>query len=255
MSVPASFLRRVWRSLTRWEKRVRQRSARAALSLRTFWQEALIPLRARHFWKEFATGGWPLWLTLLGLATALVVGFFLSNSREAFIRYTGFSLELLGISTVAAGLSSTRRLFGRPSVVEKSKAWLKRLIDSLKKPKPIVVSAEPARVQYRASSATVARGLKENPTLEDRLSHLEEQIRNLSGEARKFREEVRASIDDVNKSVSNEIRDRRNQQRELRAQLESLSVGGLNLETVGLVWILIGVTFSSLPEEIANLLF
>ena len=37
-------------------------------------------------------------------------------------------------------------------------------------------------------------------------------------------------------------------------QLKSFSVGGLHLESMGLVWLFVGITLATLPGEIASLL-
>lgn len=59
---------------------------------------------------------WPAWLALGGVALAALVGWALAGAASAGVRYAGTVLQVLGLATVAAGLSQVRRLFGRPSL-------------------------------------------------------------------------------------------------------------------------------------------
>jgi len=54
--------------------------------------------------------------------------------------------------------------------------------------------------------------------------------------------------------VKDERRARDEADAQIREQLESFSVGGLHLESMGLVWLFVGITLATLPGEIASLL-
>lgn len=66
-----------------------------------------------------------LWLALVVIIVALVVAL-RPYTSEPVIRLTGLVLQILGIGTVAWGISETRALFGHPSLVGKCRKWLAR---------------------------------------------------------------------------------------------------------------------------------
>src|SRR3989304_5155408 len=85
---------------------------------------------------------WPAWLALAGLAFAIVVGWRLSPNASAGVRYAGTMLPVLGLATVAIGLSQVRRVFGRPSLQQKILAWFRQVAAAFRRPKPITVEAK-----------------------------------------------------------------------------------------------------------------
>ena len=66
-----------------------------------------------------------LWLALGVNFVALAIAL-RPHTSEPVIRLTGLGLQILGIGTVAWGISETRALFGHPSLVGKWRKWLAR---------------------------------------------------------------------------------------------------------------------------------
>jgi hypothetical protein len=52
--------------------------------------------------------------------------------------------------------------------------------------------------------------------------------------------------------LASERADRERGDQLINKQLEEFSVGGLHLESMGLIWILLGIIFATAPEEIAK---
>src|SRR3954462_7728239 len=77
--------------------------------------------RATWFWLREARHAWGA-MVVIASALAMEFGF----QSEPVVRITGLVLQLLGIGTVAWGISETRALFGQPSLASKTKAWLAR---------------------------------------------------------------------------------------------------------------------------------
>jgi hypothetical protein len=62
------------------------------------------------------------------------------------------------------------------------------------------------------------------------------------------------SISKVNETVGVERRERRAVVKELRVQLEGLGAGGMNVEVMGVMWLLAGVVLATVPDGIVRLL-
>lgn len=91
-------------------------------------------------------------------------------------------------------------------------------------------------------------------SIEDRLAALLANVESLKAEqadiAKELQEEIRKRIEGV---------DLERQMRELavidiRRQLGTLGAGGLQLEWAGVLWLILGVVFATVPSEIASVL-
>ncbi|WP_420457193.1 hypothetical protein [Rubrivirga sp.] len=233
-------------------KHASQVVSRSFRSGREWWREKRYLQRVRNFFRVLKRG-WPFWLTLLGLIGAWVASYFLADKLEDQIRYTGFLLELLGVLNVAVGLSETRKLFGRPSVFSEAASWLKQLRGALKQPITGTINLSGAASSTSAASGRIIQGLREDAPVEERLKYLEDRYKELRSDFSDTSRRLNQSISAVRDQLSKERRERQEQTDKLRIQLEELTVGGLKLETIGLVWLLIGIVCSSIPAELASL--
>jgi hypothetical protein len=192
-----------------------------------------------------------VWLCLFVTVVALVISL-RSNTPEPIIRLIGLVLQLLGVLTVAWGISETRAMFGRPSIGSKIRTW---------------ISAAPfLRSQHVTASgraitggATVkARGhvthsAGENPTIDSRLDALEKNLeavhQRITGLSQEYDQELR--------NLTNRVREEqsyRNQQvTSLYARLEEFGTGGVHISAIGAVWLFVGLVLSTAAPELATL--
>jgi hypothetical protein len=111
------------------------------------------------------------WLTLGVIAISLAVCL-RPHTSEPVIRLTGLVLQMLGIGTVAWGISETRSFFGHPSFAAKALAWLGRF--PLRRRNNVLgamaASSGPSTTKARGF---VTQGAGPNPTIQTRVDALE----------------------------------------------------------------------------------
>ena len=102
--------------------------------------------------------------------------------------------------------------------------------------------------------ASVWQGVPPNASIEDRLAALEKNLRTLRAEhastERQVEEEARKQAD----AVISERRARELSTNEIKKQIETLGAGGLHLEALGLVCLILGVILATTSTEIADVL-
>jgi hypothetical protein len=64
-------------------------------------------------------------------------------------------------------------------------------------------------------------------------------------------QEVRRTIEKTDRALQHEEQERRAGEEGTRRQFKDVVTGGLQLESVGLVWLFLGVLFTSIPDETA----
>jgi hypothetical protein len=172
---------------------------------------------------------------------------------SAAVCYAGTLLQILGLATVATGLSHVRRLFGRPSLGQKTVAWLRQLAAAFHRPKPITARLN-ATLDDMTLAAEVRAPLSAGPQspLERRVAILEENLDRLRNEVDAKEARLRRDLSAIKDSLGHEQQAREAENRQITAKMKELAVGGLHLEFVGLTWLFLGVTGASIPDEIAN---
>ncbi len=208
---------------------------------------------------RWLTDGKSLWITLFGWAGAFGIGwgakvlgpsgFELSDQ----FRVAGWALQILGISTVAVGLKKTRDIFDVPSVKEQFVEWVKRFPTVFARRQTITGTASLSGAGTASVKGYGIVGPVPDASIEERLDVLEEKYKHLSQQLIDARNEIKSEAQRLDKAVKQERRARSQADTEIRAQLESFSVGGLHLESMGLAWLLLGITCATLPAEMAEL--
>lgn len=214
--------------------------------------EVPMPIDAPRFkamwpWLIEARFTW-LALGVIGVALAVCLR---PHTAEPAIRLTGLILQLLGIGTVAWGISETRALFGHPSLAAQAKAWLGRF--PLRR-RNIVLAVSAGSIATGASNARgyVTRGAGPSPTIETRVDALEKNIEliheRISGTEKVMEEEFRKAAD----AVSREQQTRRTEDQAILGKLEATGTGGVHISAIGASWLFVGVVLSTAGIEIAE---
>lgn len=192
------------------------------------------------------------WLMLVVLLLAMVIIVRLRTDEQT-IRITGMVLEIFGLGTVAWGVSQTRRRFGRPSIVALTRQWLGQIP---RWPRNHVISLAGVASAGAVGSARghAVYGVGPNPTIEERVDALEKNLKGLDERFNQARNEIEAKVRKQSESIDEERRTRASADENLRKTIEDTETGGLHLSAVGLVWLLVGLILSTIPEELAALL-
>lgn len=190
-----------------------------------------------------------VWLALAVSIAALVIAL-RPGTSEPVIRLTGLALQILGIGTVAWGISETRSLYGRKPLFAVARGWVERFP---LKSRNIVVGAVGI-----ASAAALGRargygthGTPPNPTVNDRLDVLEKNIEALHDRIGATQKELDDELSKLKSSVSDEAQQREQEDQKNRNLSEMTATGGVHISAIGAVWLFVGVILSTAGVEIA----
>lgn len=205
-------------------------------------------IRALAHWLMEA---WRVWVTVVIVVLVAIVASQLPVSVADRVRYCGLTFQLLGILTVVSGLRDKRRLFNRPSLVENIRRWLSRHPRWGAKPHTIFDAGTVSISLSDSARASVWRGAPPDASVEARLAALEANLATLRTEQAETAKEFQEATRKTNETVDLERRAWGSTVAALRVQLEGLGAGGIHVEMMGVVWLLLGVVLATVPGEIA----
>ena len=84
------------------------------------------------------------------------------------------------------------------------------------------------------------------------MAALEKSLDQLREETREFAGRLSGQHDRLTDAFASERQTRAAEDQHLAARLEDFAVGGLHLEMIGVVWLLFGTLFSSVPSVVAG---
>lgn len=182
----------------------------------------------------------------------LIIEPWLPGTLEAHVRYCGLAFELIGILTVAIGLDGKRRLFNRPNLLDPLRGWWKRRPRWGGKAQIINLAGISSSSSAVSGKCSIWRGVAPNASIEDRLAALEENVKTLRIEHADTAKRVEEEAQKQDAAVASEHRARELSTNEIKKKIETLGVGGLHLEAVGLVCLILGVILATASTEIAS---
>ncbi|MFV1873177.1 MAG: hypothetical protein ACMZ64_07665 [Oleiphilus sp.] len=187
-------------------------------------------------------------MCFLVIAAALVLGCVTWNT-EFSIRSSGYALQLIGMIFAIRGLLSVRKYFGQPLLREKTFEWLKRFP---KWNRNIVIGLGTVNATCDVMSARAELWSPDDVKLpvKERISRLVKNIETIRTEQRDHFnsiDKLKRSHDEHKKEVVKSTTEIENK---LRTDLESLHTNDLLTSLVGLTWLTIGITLSTLAPEI-----
>jgi len=159
-------------------------------------------------------------------------------------------LQLLGLGVVALGIRSIRKTFALPSLLESLSQQFKRLFQPARR----TVTSE-LTIAWENEELDAFAQLRVSPDapIADRVTALENNLAAVLDRLRKHHDRRSKEFALLKADVSAKRAETRADLDHLRNQLEAVTVGGLHLETVGLVWLIVGLILGTLSAEIARL--
>lgn len=191
------------------------------------------------------------WISILPVLVITGCAWLISGLNEQGVRISGLLLELLGILVVAKGLSESRKLFGRPSLYQSLLKWTERR-PRFGAPK-YVLNAEGGCFAVNGGDSVMTHGFVGTSahTLDERVTLLERRLNLADAQIQEGRRKLEEETTNRMEAINLEEVARIAGDAVVRKQLEEAVVGGINLETTGIVWLACGVTLSSLSQELA----
>ncbi len=181
---------------------------------------------------------------------AILFGFVTWYSEES-IRVAGYVLQLIGMVFAIRGLLGIREHFGQPLLRQLVSKWVKRFP---RWKKNVVIAAGTA---HMTMSGMKARG--EIWTPDDAEKPIEQRIDGIIRNLDRVREEQRGhahsieELKDSHEEHKKQVAEEQNNIKErIRSDLESLHTSDLITSLVGLVWLTVGITMSTLAPELSK---
>jgi hypothetical protein len=192
-----------------------------------------------------------VWLCLAVTVAALTISL-RPNAPEPVIRLTGLVLQLLGVLTVAWGISETRAMFGRPSIGSEIRAWLSAAPFLKRHQGSATIRASAGGITLRARGHAT-HGAGENPTIGSRLHALEKNLevvhQRITGLAQEYDQELRHLANSLREEQFSRVQ----QVASVNVRLEEFGTGGVHISAIGATWIFVGLVLSTAGPELAKL--
>jgi hypothetical protein len=190
----------------------------------------------------------PLWLALLVLVPALCVSL-RPGATDLQIRLTGMVLQWLGIGTVAHGVHQTRKLFGRPSLVDSLRQWFSRF-PRWRRPVTVEIGAGALGLGGLSARLHVWSNVDPAAPVEVQLNALKQNAERMNERLNQMQDEVDRELHQHSEELRREREARGHGDKDLHLRLEAAETGGLHITFVGLLWLLVGVLLATIPQEI-----
>jgi hypothetical protein len=196
---------------------------------------------------------WPFFLFFVGPTVAYLLAVFagrlLHRGSADQVRYFGTWLQLFGIVLVAQGVRALRREFNRPTVSAAIRARFRAIVQSLGSGDRIL---EVTAVESVALAESVAVGYgRVGGTTEQRLDGLEREIDDIRKQADERETRLQDKLARLRIEFSKETLKRSEGDADIRRSLDSLAVGGLHLDVIGLWWLLFATIATSVPDGVS----
>lgn len=176
-----------------------------------------------------------------------------TGAANAKLRICGLFLQLLGLLLIARGIRETRKIFGRPGLLERARGWWRRR-PLFNRPRVVNISGVGGIGSAQAfGTASVGRAPNPNATVDERLALLETDVAQIRQQLGETRHELKSEIGAVRTETAANIKALTTADEQTKRLLESVSIGGIDLEIIGLVWLIVGVIAATAPDEILNM--
>ena len=190
------------------------------------------------------------WYTLIVVIASGLIAL-RPGTSEQVIRLTGLVLQILGIGTVAWGISETRALYGHKPFYAIFVSWTMRF--------PLLGRTIHLKGAMLSGSATISGGrahgtvgVAPGATLEQRVDALEKNLPLIHARITAAEQDIDKKVQIVADKVSAEEAMRKSEDETLAKRLESTATGGVHISAIGAVWLFVGVILSTAALEIEH---
>jgi len=192
-------------------------------------------------------------MCLLVISAAVIIGFVTWQS-ESSIRSSGYLLQFIGMVFAIRGLLGIREHFGQPLLRKLLINWFKRF-PKLKR--NVVVGVAAANIAIMSGKARAEVWNPDDPEkpLEERIEKIIRNVERIRCEQR-TQSELIDKLEDSHEEHKKKITEQTKKMKEdIRSDFESLHTNDLITSLVGLVWILVGISMSTMAPELYKWLY
>lgn len=172
---------------------------------------------------------------------------------EPSIRTSGYVLQILGMSFAIYGLLNIRDYFGQPPLRRLSIAWLYRFP---KWKKDTVIGAMTAALTMTGFKARGEIWTNDNPedSLEKRFDCMIKNMERIREVQKRNSEQIDTLKENHEKHQEEQEQARVEMENQIRSDLESLHTDDIVVMLIGLVWLIFGVSMSTMSQELSKII-
>lgn len=181
----------------------------------------------------------------------------------AGLRTIGGSLQLLGIVLVAKGIADLRRDFGLPSSLSEILAETREgaraaghVLARLVGRRPTVTTVTGVGASASLGISVKGRGtVRSGPgaSLSERVSLIEQIVDSLENSVWRLEDTVAQQQESHGHLLEAERIARERADAEVASRVTDFAIGGVRLETIGLIWLTVGTLLSTWSQELSQL--
>lgn len=191
------------------------------------------------------------WMGILPIAVAFVVC--LLGKTETPVRVSGWLLELLGLGSTGWGLNKTRKDFDLPALYTLIQRWWE-VRPRRRRKHAVATSSSGLSVGGSRVRGYGWTTINPDAPMEQRLAALVENVERLRRDLNDAQTGLETLSSRVTDGLQREAKARSSLAEELRTKQKSVLTDGLLISLVGLVWVGIGLTLSTMSQEISAVL-
>jgi len=180
--------------------------------------------------------------------------FYYFNNSDFAIRTVGLTLQLFGVLTVAEDIRSTYMTFNRPNLLL---AWidrLKRFPLFRKKINTMSGYAELSSLTGRATASIKERYSLESDNLEERIDAVKERLDTLNNQFLHMQNMYDTELKQIYDKLKIEKQERQSSDKSIERKIEDALTDTLHMAGTGVVWLMCGIIFTSIPEELGKII-
>lgn len=164
----------------------------------------------------------------------------------------GVLLQWLGIFAIFYNMKQTKGDFNIPSTFHNFKQWLNNA-PKYAQPSSITIDADTLVLSHVTVAGVtlidVAHWNNEKSVDENIATNIKILNRCID-DIEKLEQRINCKIEEVNHSFANEILHINSLLNDLKKDVNKVATGGINLTFVSSMWILIGITISTIPDDV-----
>ena len=209
--------------------------------------------------------GWHIVVLVAGFLVAYLIAYLVNyflHDREASVRTAGGVLQILGIGSVALGISQLRRDFGLKGTVAEiigdllhlANTAIQRVAQLFGRRSAVINVALADELGLGSDRARAKVRSGPNASIDDRVALLERLTDKLQDELWTMQDTIDRDREQFNEALRAEKQARDDEFKALENRVISLAVGGVRLQTVGLLWLFLGVVGATWSKELSDIM-
>jgi hypothetical protein len=161
---------------------------------------------------------------------------------------------MAAIAAAYGGLEEARKQFGKDGFPREVLNWLKRFPRLFSPGRPIIGYAQTMQVgQTSEVSVTMKHIPKSGASDHELIESLEKNVDLLFSGMSGLEQRLSSKTDSLAEVGAATKAALSQEDQKLGEQLKKFSVGGIGLATAGLIWLAFGITFATIPGELAHI--